>query len=276
MYSNKLAVAIKANGKVLREFEDQIYLPYQTEYSIFIRNKNSVRASVKIEIDGIDVTQGVSLIVNPNDEIELERFIKNGNLNQGNRFKFIQRTLAIEKHRGIRVDDGLVRVEFQFEKLQNITTTITTTTNTDSRQWTYQQVDPWKRDPWYPPSPYTPYTPYTPFCGINSLKSNNTQFTKSNNTQFTNSVGAYTSNNDVGITAPGSISDQEFNHVSNFNLESQKHVIILRLIGEHLGKSVSNAVTTRSRTSCSTCGHISKSTSARFCSHCGASLQIIY
>ena len=95
MYQNKLAVAIKSSGKVLREFEDNVYLPFSTEYSIFIKNKNSVRASVKIEIDGVDVTQGVSLVVNPNDEIELERFIKNGNLNSGNRFKFIERTSAI-------------------------------------------------------------------------------------------------------------------------------------------------------------------------------------
>jgi hypothetical protein len=106
MYSNKLAVAIKANGKVLREFEDSVYLPFGSEYSIFIKNKNSVRASVKIEIDGADVTEGVSLVVNPNDEIELERFIKNGNLRAGNRFKFIERSGAIERHRGIGVDDG--------------------------------------------------------------------------------------------------------------------------------------------------------------------------
>lgn len=270
MYSNKLAVAIKARGKVLREFEDQVYLPFQTEYSIFIKNKNAVRASVKVEIDGVDATQGVSLVVNPNDEIELERFIKNGNLHQGNRFKFIERTSAVEKHRGAKVEDGLVRVEFQFEKIQTLTVT-----NNNPPIWIlpYQPYQPpatpWKPDPWYPPT--------GPYCGTagdsNSLRSKGL----CNNALFTSSAGAYSScSNEVGITAPGSISDQEFNHVSNFPLESQRHVIILRLLGEHQGKSVSNAVTTRSRTSCSTCGHVSKSTSARFCSHCGASLQIIY
>jgi hypothetical protein len=248
MYSNKLAVAIIANSKVLREFEDQVFLPYNSAYSIFIKNKNSVRASVKIEIDGIDATEGVSLVVDPNDEIELERFIKNGNLSHGNSFKFIKRTSAIEKHRGARLEDGLVRIEFQFEKIL--------------------QVMPISPQPNWPP--HNPYQPWIysnqavggPLTGARGCISTDT--------------GYYSScSSDVGITAPGSISNQEFNRVSNFQLESQKHVIILRLLGEHQGKSVSKTVTTRGRTSCVTCGHICKSTSANFCSQCGTSLQVI-
>jgi len=261
MYSNKLAVAIKANGKALREFEDQVYLPFQTEYSIFIKNKNSVRASVKIEIDGVDATQGVSLVVDPNDEIELERFIKNGNLDRGNRFKFIARNSAIEKHRGIRVDDGLVRVEFQFEKVIQTITTVTPN--------------------WHQPYPPPNYPPFWNSAGSTGDPSplmargfcaNSSAIGASNSTAAI--PGAYT--NCVGITAPGSVSDQEFNSVANFALEPHKHVMILRLLGEHLGKSVSNAVTTRSKTECDSCGYLSKSTSAKFCSNCGASLQIIY
>jgi len=268
MYSNKLAVAIKASGKVLREFEDQVYLPFQSEYSIFIKNKNSVRASVKIEIDGVDATQGVSLVVDPNDEIELERFIKNGNLDQGNRFKFIERTTAIERHRGAKIEDGLVRVEFQFEKQQMITVT------NGNPLWVY----PFQ--PYQPP--ITPWPGVTgPWCGTgnpNSLMSRGVCGNSADSQSFVNSAsaGAYSScSNEVGITAPGSISDQEFNSVSNFPLESQKHVIILRLLGEHQGRTVSKTVTTRTRTECATCGYLSKTTSARFCSQCGASLQII-
>ena len=252
MYSNKLAVAIKANGKVLREFEDQVFLPFQTQYNIFIKNKNSVRASVKIEIDGIDATEGVSLVVEPNDEIELERFIKNGNLDVGNRFKFIARTKEIEHHRGSKVDDGLIRVEFQFEKVQPISYT------PDPQVWIYPPFS----DPYHNPPHYSP----TKWYESTGNTSSNLRCNTSN----------YVSNHsEIGITAPGSISNQEFSILSNFPLETQKHVMILRLMGEHKGRSVSNAVTTRSRTQCITCGHISKSTSARFCSQCGAGLQII-
>ena len=56
MYNNKLAVAIKSAGKVLREFnKDEVYVPFGNEYSIFVKNMNSVRALVKVSIDGVDV-----------------------------------------------------------------------------------------------------------------------------------------------------------------------------------------------------------------------------
>lgn len=248
MYSNNLAVAIKSSGKVLREFDDQVFLPYGSEYSIFIKNKNTVRASAKIEIDGIDVTQGVSLIVNPNDEIELERFIKNGNLVNGNRFKFIERTAQIENHRGIKVEDGLVRIEFQFEKPRPILT-----------------VSPnvWTDPTWYSKG-------LTGNIGAQGLaRGYDSGMT---NCSYSNQVSASAS---FGITAPGSVSNQEFNTVSTFDLESRKHVIILRLMGQHQGKTISKTVATRSRTECVTCGHVSKSTAAKFCQQCGTSLQII-
>jgi len=285
MYSNKLACCVKSNNKVLREFEDQVYLPFNSEYSIFIKNKNSVRASVKIEIDGVDVTEGVSLIVNPNDEIELERFIKNGNLLEGNKFKFIQRSEKIEKHRRIKAEDGLVRIEFQFEKVYQ---------QYPNPLYQPQIAQQWKSDLLYP---------YT-VCGgagdyINAINPSRGILRDFNAGDNINTTGSLTGTNavtltgnssststmlssivvnasaNIGITAPGSISDQEFKHVFSFALEPQKHVIILKLLGEHEGKKVSKTVTTRSKTSCVTCGKINKSTSAKFCSECGTSLQII-
>jgi hypothetical protein len=52
MYSNKLVASIKSNGKILREFNDKVYVPFGTEYSILIKNLNTVRASVNIFVDG--------------------------------------------------------------------------------------------------------------------------------------------------------------------------------------------------------------------------------
>jgi hypothetical protein len=118
MYSNKLAVAIKTAGKVLRESGDKVYLPFGSEYSIFIKNLNSVRALVRVSLDGNSVTDGEDLVVYGNSELNLERFLKKGNMESGNRFKFIERTSKVEAHRGIEAEDGLLRVEFQFEKIQ--------------------------------------------------------------------------------------------------------------------------------------------------------------
>ena len=117
MYQDRLAVAIKVNGKVLREQGDTVFIPFGSEYSLLIKNMNSVRALVSIEVDGTDATERTRLIVPANDSIELERFIKSGNLEKGQRFKFIERTSKIEEGpRGIKAEDGLIRVEFEFER----------------------------------------------------------------------------------------------------------------------------------------------------------------
>lgn len=118
MYNNKVAVAIKAAGKVLREQNETVAIPFGSEFSVFIKNLNSVRALVKVEIDGVDIGDGTRFVVEPNSSVDLERYIKAGNLTSGNKFKFIERTGKIEGTRGIKIDDGLVRVEFQFEKVQ--------------------------------------------------------------------------------------------------------------------------------------------------------------
>ncbi len=138
MYQDKLAVAIKVNGKVLREGksqgserDDTVFIPFGSEYTLYVKNMNSVRALVRFSIDGTDATEGVSIIVPANGFIELERFIKNANFNEGLKFKFIERTKKIEDGpRGIKVEDGLIRVEYEFErepaKIVNAPYTITT------------------------------------------------------------------------------------------------------------------------------------------------------
>jgi hypothetical protein len=244
MYAFKFAAAIKARHQVLREFEDAVYLPFGSEYKIYLKNKNSVRASVKVEIDGVDVTEGVSLVIGPNEEFELERFIKNGNLTRGNKFKFIERTAAVERHRGTKVEDGLVRIEFQFEKPQ--------------------EFKPYFRayDPWADQKDFGRLYSKGIARGVSACASSDSGYTLTNQSWGT------------GITAPGAPSDQEFKTIPTFELEGQKHTIIFRLLGEHQGKYVSNSVTTRMRAACVSCGALSK-TNANFCSNCGTSLQII-
>lgn len=116
MYSNKLVASLKANGKILREFKDTVYIPFGSEYSFLLKNLHTQRAVVNIFIDGTNVVEG-GLVIASGQEVNLERYIKNGNLSEGNRFKFIERTAAIEDGpRGVKLEDGLIRIEFQYEK----------------------------------------------------------------------------------------------------------------------------------------------------------------
>jgi hypothetical protein len=119
MYQSKMAFAIKSNGKVLREFKDTVYIPFGTEYSILLKNLHTTRAVVNVFIDGVNQTPG-GLVVEK--EAELERSLLNGSLTTGNKFKFIERTGAVEEHRGVQLEDGLVKIEYQFESIAQIRT----------------------------------------------------------------------------------------------------------------------------------------------------------
>jgi len=161
MYKDRFAVAIKHNGKILRETKDLVKLPFGSEFSVLVKNLNSRRAKFTLHIDGTDVLDGEEIIVNANAEVEMKRFIKNGNMDAGNAFKFIERTAKIEDGpRGIKMDDGVVRVEFWFEQAPP---TITTTTHIHN--------DVWWND--YYSRRYFYRGPYTyqdgPFYGMNSV-----------------------------------------------------------------------------------------------------------
>lgn len=264
MYESKMVCCLKANGKVLREHKDTVYVPFGTEFSVLLKNLNTVRALVTVTIDGNDVSDGSQLVVAPNSEFELTRFIKNGNLKTGNRFKFIERTSSVERHRGIGVEDGIVRVEFQFErKLPEYIAP------------TYQPNKLYYHDPDYD----------IQYGGLTSGNATNTLLRStalgSSGPQLMNAsyapkgMDATTSaTNDAGITVPGSISDQQFNAVSGFPVEDTKYVMVLRLLGEtQTGAPIMKPVTVKTKLKCITCGKLNRS-GAKFCAECGTALEL--
>lgn len=253
MYSEKMVASIKANGKILREFKDTVYCPFNTEYSILLKNLNAIRALVNIYIDGEDVVPG-GLVLNAQQELELERFIKNNNLNEGNKFKFIQRNDAIEKHRGIKLEDGIIRVEYQYEFVQQVVYNTPLTHN------------------WYPTTDV--YWKYTPHTGTSP---HNVAYSTMNIAASATHCQTYDSHvlNDAGITVPGSISTQKFMTVSAFPLLPEKHSIVLKLLGETEQKvEVKTPITVKHKPKCVTCGKLNKH-SNKFCSECGTSLCIV-
>jgi len=113
MYYNNFVSVIKCRGKVLREDHNGVIrLPFGSEYTILLKNKDSRKAVVNVEIDDESVAGGI--IVPANKTVELKGSL-NG-LSVRNRFKFIQKTKEIQDYRGDRLGDGLVRIEYKFEK----------------------------------------------------------------------------------------------------------------------------------------------------------------
>jgi hypothetical protein len=272
MYSNKLAVAVKSNRKVLREFGDQVFLPFGAEYSLLIKNLNTVRALVRISIDGNEVVDG-GLIVDANSEIELERMVKT-NLNEGNRFKFIERSDAVEQHRGVKLEDGIIRVEYQFEDV------------TRYRHPVLTYVAPTYPEPyWISNTMIGSSISHTSASSsvLRNATQNNMSWTASGATakSFEGHPGVACSDfveqgyNDAGITVPGSVSNQKFSKVTGFKTLPEQHVMIFKLLGETPDNApIRKPVTVKSKPKCVTCGKQNKA-HAKFCSTCGTALTVI-
>lgn len=291
MYNQNLVASIKVKGKILREFKDTVYIPFASEYSILLKNLHTQRAVVNVYLDGENVVPG-GLVIDPGRSIDLERWIKNGNLSEGNKFKFIERTTAIEDGpRGIKLEDGLVRIEYQFEiprPILNIPSWTTTTTT-------------WNNQPWYSTtatntgvsgslgdrfSVTASGATYSANVGgvMRGVDFSKGEATKAAATAAINQVAPQSSElhdgsatmdwNDVGITVPGSKSTQSFQHTTVGALDPTIHNIVLKLVGD-LGhnKPVTKPVTVQHKPKCTTCGKQNKA-HAKFCVECGTALEI--
>lgn len=300
MYSSGFIASLKVGGKILRETNGTVSLPFNSEYSVLLKNKLSRRAMVKVEVDGQDATDGTKLILPANGSIDLERFIKNGNLKAGNKFKFIERTSKIEDHRGIKEDDGLIRIEFWAEK-EIVDVPVV-------RHHYYDEWHPrYHYYPYYGPY-YRPKWPYnepkiTWTCGGNlggatgglgdlcnsqvslgsQMQSGSNQMMAMNCSRGSAGGGMLrsaflqieeASANDAGITVPGSQSDQQFQSSYGFQTESNSHVIVLQLKGFVGDKPVVTPVTIDRKPTCPTCGTTNKPQN-KFCKECGTGLQLV-
>lgn len=282
-YQNKLVAVVKVNEKVLREQNGgEFTIPFGSEYSVLLKNLNSVRVQVKVSIDGRDATEDTWLIIAPNSSIELERFIKGGNLSSGNKFKFVEKTKAIEDHRGNKEDDGLIRIEYQTEKVVRKEEVITTYTTHHDYHYHYPY-----RPPCFP-YPYWSVNNSSFSNGVRGSASGGVLRSRSTNTS-TSSLSEASSgpihaqnmnmainniNNFDGITVEGSQSNQQFYKTSGFPVYETSDVIVLKLRGVVGNQVVTAPVTVKTKRTCNYCGRRSKS-SVKFCPQCGASLEII-
>lgn len=270
MYNSKLVASIKANGKVLREFKDTVYIPFGSEYSILLKNLNTVRALVNIYIDGDNIVPG-GLVLNAGQEIDLQRAIRNGNMNEGNKFKFIERTGKIEDHRGVKLEDGLIRVEFQFEKVYK---------RQDGIQWNHTVLggQPYNGSPtWTVNNSVLRSSGHThPGVACSDMSYVATSMAVGSINASSSVLQSFDAapQTETGITVAGSKSEQKFVTVSNFTCEPEKYNIILKLLGETPdNEAIRKPITVKAKPKCVTCGKQNKATS-KFCSECGTALVI--
>jgi hypothetical protein len=240
VFHKNFVVAVKVDGKYLRDDDSIVQLPFQSEYSLYLKNMENRRAIAKVSIDGQDVLGGKWLVIDSNSSVDLDGFIKDNIVR--NKFKFIERTKNIEDHRGIHPEDSLIRAEIVFENLIHYKTSYT----------------------------YFPYYPHYPYPNITWTSNVAPAHSATNNT-----VSLYCSNVDTsmaykntGITVEGNEVNRPVANGYVGSLENESHVIVLKLVGEN----VETIRTTREKIECATCGKSNRSDS-KFCSECGTYLK---
>ncbi len=238
-FKNNFVVAVKSQGNILREIEGNVYLPFNEHYSILLKNLSNKKVLVNIQIDGKHI--GSSLIIDPNSESEIERYI--GNLDEGRKFLFIEKNEEVKKFHGDSLDHGIIRVEYQFEK---------------------NDLIQWYTDFYYYQDNIKKYQNKYRGTGEPQLIQDNTVISSAcYNTQTFNE----------GITVEGEKSFQKFHYGNVGNLEETKHVICLKLNGRGLEKKIETSITVKTKVTCRGCGK-EVSPTVKFCSNCGTKVFI--
>jgi len=305
MHLNHLVVAIqKTNGDTLRESDvrlevvDEIssptkhskratvYLPFDTEYSLFFKNTADTRAVLDIIIDGTSVLGGDRVVVEPHSESRLERFLLDGNLKTGKRFKFV----ALDDP-GVQnpsePKNGLVEVVCRWElpviQLQQIGTPVVF----------WPEFWPIYRRPIrkYPTDyPYFPYFPEQPIIWSNTSLTSYSPGTVGASSNFSiaasnaapvqcNAFHAdlHTQVPDAGArrgaTAEGSVSDQQFSNTLTSTLSADTTTLRFQILAPAIKDTPVTVKETR-RKDCAKCG-ARIPTHARFCLVCGAECAML-
>jgi len=255
-HHNDFILALKYHGQVLRESNGKVFLPFNSEYSLLLKNNRSYRAMAQVFIDGMDVSDGREFVIDPHSNMEIERFLLDGNFDKGNKFKFVK-----SNHKDVvdpsSSDNGIVKVIFWEEQY-------------------YTYYPPYYYSPpqmYYPSVYYSPPQMYYPpvYNSHTTIRSNSmgggsasSNFTSSCTTTCTH-FGEETV--ESGATVEGSDSSQHFNTTWTYDKNySTETVLQLQIVPTQKPITVQN---TR-RSHCPNCNYkIKNSWTIHFCPHCG-------
>jgi hypothetical protein len=289
MFNANFVVAVKVNGKILREVGDLVYLPFGSEYSILLKNKSTLKAKALVEIDGQTATENTCLVLDPGETLELKRFIRNGNFSTGNAFRFIEKTSHVEKHRGNKADDGLITVRYEFARkpvpyVPNpflLGGGLGSGYNTGGCHGLGSHISNTMYSSTVvsrgivPTSSITCSTSFTDDEGPVAMSAGPEVKMSANSLRSKTKApaAAAAAVNEAGITAPGSRVDQQFYSVADFATDGVKHAITLMLKGGDGHVQVQQPVVVKKSQICGSCGMQNKQT-ANFCQRCGTAVTL--
>lgn len=288
MYQSKFIACVMVDNEIVREVRkdgsDSIFLPFGTDYHLRLKNLDHRRAVVSVTIDGEDVLDGSQIVVDGNSTTDLKGFLDSKANVAHNAFRFIEKTEKVKDHRGEKVDDGIVRIEVQFEEdLPQIEQTI----KRDGigypwrgpwyNDWSdFPTAQPlWKYTTWQAPgsSAGNPNTVHLGSTGDAQIRSCSLSGPEPSDAVMDFGVCDNTNTvNTSGITVTGNVVDQAFTTTHVRRLSAEKVVFVFTLLGMvREGHPVKAPLTVKSKIECHTCGTKSKS-GVKYCPECGTCL----
>jgi len=265
VYSEKFVAVVVCNNHIVREIRengnDIVRMPFGTDYSLRFKNQHTTNAVVNVEIDGQDVLDGDQIIIEPNSTGDLLGFMKNGAVH--NAFRFIKKTQQISQHRGDFIDDGSIRISWQYEKPRY-------TKRYSPLRSRKSSIPCWDNEC------------FTRGPRGSSIQPQSRSICDSTSYGSDLSIGAaaameddYLCDSEEGITVSGKDTHQGFYKVAVGPLESHVHSIVLHLLGQDdKGQNYIRPKLTKTRITCPTCGKRSRS-NILYCSGCGTNLKAV-
>jgi hypothetical protein len=229
-YENIVVSILENNGKAFREFDSErlpngrkskVYVPFESEYRILIKNNLDKRIKLSIDIDGTNVS-GNGLILDKNSSDTIERFI-----DVPKKFKFVR-----ANHEGVAdptsKDNGNVKIRIEQEVQPFID----------------NHFGPWKKYVVPPKNPYNPWPnrPYEPMryssktfrgpsLGVSSRGlDDSTMLCSINCCSSPNNLSV--SSDIAGATVEGNNSNQTFGTTHWNGSESFVYEFLFKLVGK--------------------------------------------
>lgn len=235
MFSQDFVLSVLQDGKICKEENGVVKIPFGSNYVIRLRNKHRLKCATDVYVDGEKVNEVGQIVVHGNDYIDIEGFLRGGNKNT--KFQFVELADGRVKQPN-ETQNGLIEVKFYLQKETEVQKIVE-----HYYDYTYRPIWIYRDDyikPWYPyggPCWCNSHTIGSNIGGGGTSTSAGITTNNSNNECYCSAeskidssglLGDLKSSN--GATIEGNNFEQNFNSI-HFDLKQEPITLRLQLVG---------------------------------------------
>ena len=117
MYKNKIVCALKHNNSTFVENKDTVFLPFNSDYSIYLKNMSDATAFITIHVNGRNISPGKKIRLCSKCYGTVSKFQDTNHI-----FSFKEKTKELQEVRPSQDEDGLIRIKVEFLALSALNT----------------------------------------------------------------------------------------------------------------------------------------------------------